>query len=304
MVFYNSNSFIIFFFLCIELFTINNFSNNTNEILVQAVSNNSSGSVTDIFGVVKIYQTVENGTEWYINMTNPFNDDFFSISYDNLLLRKQNDNSWQIGGSEVKFNVNSTDKKLWKNVEITGYVKVLGLLPFNEKAITEDFDKDYEFSWIARSGKHSSSTPCDGTALVGSINVNGSVSWKKEIWHTGGYTGDKDKQKITDSILNRWIGWKTVVYNTGNDSAVKMESYIDNKNSGYWTKASEIMDNGNWNAKNNNQVFYKINCSKKIDQILADPKPYVTFRADNIIWDFKNLSVREIDPNKMIYNAP
>ncbi len=304
MILYNISFFILSFFLIIVFCTISSYNNHQNETLVQAIQDKSNSNMTDRFGIIKIYQTKENGREWYLNMTNPLADDLFSVSYDNLLLRKQADNSWQIGGSEVKFNVNSTDREFWKNVEITGYIKIVGLLPFNEKAITEDFDKDYEFSWIARSGKHSSSTPCDGTALVGSINVNGSVSWKKEIWHTGGYTGDRAKQKITDSIFNKWIGWKTVVYNTENNSNVKMESYIDNKNLGYWIKTSEIIDNGNWNAKNNNQVFYKIKCNKKIDQILTDPKPYVTFRADNLIWNFKDLSIREIDPNKMIYGAP
>jgi hypothetical protein len=61
--------------------------------------------------------------------------------------------------------------------------------------------------------------------------IDGIVEWKKEIWHTGGYTAERSKAKVlTDSILGRWIGWKVVMYNINNDTAVKMESYIDDKN--------------------------------------------------------------------------
>jgi len=47
---------------------------------------------------------------------------------------------------------------------------------------------------------------------------------KREIWHTGGYIDERDKAKVTDPILGRWIGWKVVMYNINNDTAVKMES--------------------------------------------------------------------------------
>lgn len=303
MILQNLRLYIMIFFLAIT-FCIIKYHNQQNEIYVQAVEKKIYNHSADMFGISKIYQTQENGREWYINMTDPSEDKQFSISYDELSLKKQPDNSWRVGGSEVKLNVNSSGKELWRNVEITGYLKVVGFLSFNETIVTEDFDRDYDISWIARSGKHSNSIPCDGTALIGSININGFVSWKKEIWHTGGYTGDRAKQKIADSIFNRWVGWKTIVYNTENNSAVKMESYIDNKNSGYWIKVSEIIDNGGWNAKNSNQIFYTANCGKKIDHIITESKPYVTFRTDNVIWDFKNLSIREIDPNKMIYVPP
>ena len=50
---------------------------------------------------------------------------------------------------------------------------------------------------------------------------------------------ERAKAKVlTDSILGRWIGWKVVMYNINNDTAVKMESYIDNKNTNYWVKVT------------------------------------------------------------------
>lgn len=48
--------------------------------------------------------------------------------------------------------------------------------------------------------------------------------------HTGGYTNEKARAVATDnSLLDRWIGWKVVIYNINNDKAVKMESYLDDK---------------------------------------------------------------------------
>ena len=43
---------------------------------------------------------------------------------------------------------------------------------------------------------------------------------------------------------------------------------------------------------------------KSKDYIVTNAGTIVTFRSDNLIWDFKNLSVREIIPGEKIYNQP
>jgi hypothetical protein len=73
-----------------------------------------------------------------------------------------------------------------------------------------------------------------------------------------------------------------------------MESYLDNLNTNYWVKASEIIDNGGWYAKSSDEEFYSANCGRPKDYIITEGGPLVTFRSDNLVWDFKNLSVREI----------
>ena len=65
---------------------------------------------------------------------------------------------------------------------------------------------------------------------TGTIDIAGNVRWKKEIWHTGGYTDARAIDKVTDSIVGRWIGWKVVMYNIYNNTTVKLESYLDDKN--------------------------------------------------------------------------
>ena len=174
--------------------------------------------------------------------------------------------------------------KQWKNVEITGYAKVVEANPPNDS-----------LDWYARGIRHNNNVPSKGTALHGGLHIDGTVERKKEIWHTGAYTDERAKAKVlTDSILGRWIGWKVVMYNINNDTAVKMESYIDNKNTNYWVKVTDLIDDGGWFANSPDNIFYSANCGKAKDYIVTNAGPIVTFRSDNMIWDFKDLSVREI----------
>jgi hypothetical protein len=62
----------------------------------------------------------------------------------------------------------------------------------------------------------------------------------------------------------------------------------------YWVKASEIIDNGRWYAKSSDEEYYSANCSRPKDYIITEGGPLVTFRSDNLVWSFRNLSVREI----------
>jgi hypothetical protein len=153
-----------------------------------------------------------------------------------------------------------------------------------------------DLDWYARGGTHNNDVPCAGTALKGTISVEGVVSWLKEIWHTGGYTRPKDTHKVTDSILNRWIGWKVVMYNIHDDNAVKMEAYLDNSDDNQWKKVSDLVDDGRWYARSSNEEFYSADCNRPKDYIITNSGPFVTFRSDNMDWDFADLSVREIQP--------
>lgn len=261
----------------------------------------------DLFGIDKIYPTKEGGREWYIDMENPFSDDLFSSTFDRHMT-KQEDGSWRIAGPAVRLNVGTPpNAEVWKNVEITGYAKVIeSNLPPTSSATTsgraddngeseeEDFASDLD--WRARGGRHNNERPCEGSAYTGTIDIEGNVRWKKEIWHTGGYTDARGFEKVTDSIVGRWIGWKAVMYNINNSAAVKLESYLDEKNNNEWTKVTELIDDGGWYANSSDDKFDNVDCGRAKDYIITNGGPIVTFRSDNIIWDFKNLSVREIDP--------
>ena len=254
-----------------------------------------SDKKVDKFGIKEIYPTNVGGREWYLNMNNPINDSIFSIG-SGQSITKESDGSWRITNPEVRMAVTTPqNSKPWKNVEITGYLKVISIKN-RDKGIPEDI------AWFARGGTHNDNVPCNGTALIGGIHVDGSVGWKKEIWFTGGYTDELAKAKVTNSLLDRWIGWKVVMYNINNNTAVKMESYLDNNNTNHWIRVTNLTDNGGWYADTSDKKFYSANCGKPKDYVMTNSGPDAAFKSDNMILDFKNLTVREILPPK--YSSP
>jgi hypothetical protein len=267
------------------------------------ISNNSTDKTTmvDKFGIKEIYTTKQHGREWYVNMTNPKNDTMLSFTFD-APINKEKDGSWQITNPKVRMNVETpTGMQPWKNVEITGYAKVISVKSSKNNSDnnkSNSSDQDYsqtldDIAWYARSGRHNSETPCEGTALIGGIHTDGSVGWKKSIWFTGGYTDERALNHAAKPLLGRWIGWKVVIYNIDNDT-VKMESYLDDENNNQWKKVTGFVDNGGWYANTDDVTFFSAGCGKPKDYVITNPGDLVTFRTDNIIWDFKNLSVREI----------
>jgi hypothetical protein len=284
--------------------TANNATNNTTE-------NNTAGieleeaAEDDIFGISKIYPTKVGAREWFLNMSDPKNSSNFFIT-DNLNLTKLSDGSWRINASHVRMVVNTSEgQEKWKNVEITGYVRLSQLTNENVSDTDDtsngvaDEDEIDDLVFISRSGRHSSEVPCEGTAYNAGIHTDGSLGWKKEIWHTGGYTEERARQKIAESYLNKWIGLKAVVYNlmkNNETGGVKLETYIDGSNVNNWTKVSDIIDSGGWYTKSNNSEFFSAGCGRARDHVIIDGGPNVIFRTDNMVLDFKNLSVREIQP--------
>jgi hypothetical protein len=256
---------------------------------VSALSNDNSEGLVDQFGIKEIYPTKPGEREWFLNSDDPRSDGIFFITSDKNITR-QSDGSWLINSSEVRMNVDTPPgTPEWKNVEITGYAKILSVI---------DPNKETDLAWFARSGRHSNESPCEGTGLIGGIHTDGTVEWKKEILFREGYTDGRAKAKVVvDPIIGRWIGWKVVMYNINNNSAVKMESYIDNKNTNYWVQVTNLTDNGGWSAKSSDEKFYSANCDRPKDYIITNGGPIVTFRSDNIVWDFRDLSAREIQPS-------
>jgi hypothetical protein len=248
----------------------------------------------DKFGIKEIYPTKVGGREWFLDSDDPRADGLFYITSDKNITR-QEDGSWLINSSEVRMNVDTPPgAEEWKNVEITGYAKILSVINPN---------KQTDLAWYARSGRHSNKSPCEGTGLIGGIHTDGTVEWKKEILFREGYTDGRSKAKVVvDPLIGRWIGWKVVIYNLDNDNsnnnntAVKMESYIDNRNTNYWVQVTNLTDDGGWPAKSSDEKFYSAGCNRPKDYIISNGGPIVTFRSDNIVWEFKNLSIREIQP--------
>jgi hypothetical protein len=261
----------------------------------------------DKFGITEIYPTTPNGgREWYFNMNSPLTDNRFSLSggtektnsslanatSSNGQIKKQTDGSYQVYGVRkpgkydfsVRMNVNTSDsEQWWKNVEMTGYAKVISAA-----------SNDAALDWYARGGLHISSSPCEGVAYHAGLRADGSVFWQKEIWHTGGYTGLRSNIAATHPLLERWVGFKAIMFNINNDTAVRLQIYLDDNATNHWNKVADIIDNGGWYANSPNDLFYSANCGRSKDYIILNAGPIATFRSDNMIWDFKDLSIREI----------
>lgn len=258
----------------------------------------TSSKKVDKFEIIEIYPTKPGGREWFINIENPLSDQIFDPQSN---ISRQPDGSWRIGGKqtggkfydEVRMNVKTpAGAENWTNVEITGYARIGTVVTMKNDT------PNYDLTWYARGGRHNSLTPCEGTAYLGGIYADGHVGWKKEIWFPGGYTNERAANKATDSIIGRWIGWKVVMYNMENDSAVKLESYLDNSGEGNWIKVTDLVDDGGWYAKTTDSAFKSAHCGKSKDYIITNGGPIVTFRSDDMVWNFKDLSVREIRPSK------
>jgi hypothetical protein len=261
------------------------------QIPIARISSPEYPTNLDKFGIAEMYPTKSGGREWFIDMDKPADDPGFNPASN---ITKQPDGSWQINGrfdnntyvGEVRMEVSKLPgSEEWKNVEMTGYAKILPSNNPNDSLV-----------WSIRGGRHNSTVPCEGTALKGGIDVNGTVSWAKEIWHTGGYTNKRAESQVTEPIIGRWVGWKVAVYNINNNTAVKMESYLDDKANNHWLKVADLTDNGGWYANEPDLLFFSANCGKAKDQILTSGGPLAIFRSDNMTWNFRDLSVREIQP--------
>jgi len=273
----------------------------------------------DKFGIEKIYPTKNGGEEWFINMNNiyedrqfyPFGESVSKYSNSNLIITKNDDLSWKIKSknnlAKVRMNVYTSDgyhpediktldqseledqgymqsTKDWKNVEITGYIKL------NNNNIPID---EGRFTWYNRGGHHTEGEPCEGVAYKGDLFFSGDNRFAKEQWHVSYFF--TEVKKNLNTIKDKWIGYKFIVYNLEKPSDpsktnVKMESWIDYNNNGKWLKINEYTDIGKWGNSGKK-------CDGKKDQKITWGGPIATFRwdwADDV--DFKNFSIREIQP--------
>ena len=255
----------------------------------------------DKFGVTKIYSTKKDGEQWYLN-SNPNSDSRFSPQ---TTMTKNSDGSFKIKSTKVRMGVFTSSgfnpeeiKTLnhnkialagymqspndWKDVEITGYVKL------------NSGDND-NFVWYARGARHTgygSPPGCEGVAYKGDLFFDGSTRFSKEQWHSGGYDFGEFGKNI-GPIKGKWVGLKVIMYNIVQDdkTAVKLELWVDKKNNNDWIKAAEKIDKGGWGNTGTE-------CRGKPDQIITWGGPIASFRWDGATdVDMKKFSVREIAPH-------
>ena len=272
-----------------------------NSVTIDDNNSDDEKKNSDKFGVTEIYPTKKDGEQWYLT-SNPDTDSRFSPQ---TTMTKNSDGSFKIKSTKVRMGVFTSSgfhpeeiKTLnhnkialagymqspndWKDVEITGYVKL----------ISGDNDN---FVWYARGARHTgygSPPGCEGVAYKGDLFFDGSTRFSKEQWHSGGYDFGEFGKNI-GPIKGKWVGLKVIMYNIIQDdkTAVKLELWVDEKNNNDWIKAAERVDNGGWGNTGNE-------CGGKPDQIITWGGPIASFRWDGATdVDIKKFSVREIAPH-------
>lgn len=272
--------------------------NMLNRELSVSLSENfqDDNSMSDIFGIRKIYDTKTGGFEWYMNMDDPEEDPHLN-NYGNI---QENDNNSYNIGDRSRLSVYSEDgidndegnmdtydfSELrekgywhkptdWKNVEITGEYHYRG---GDGPGITH----------FVRSEDHSSlHDGCGGSSYKNKIYFNGTSNFNKEQAHPTSWEMPHIEHNYGD-LKNHWFRFKTIVYNFPM-GYVKLENWLDPYNDNNWIKIGQHVDKGDWGKDGTK-------CGGKSDEIITWGSPNVTFRWDDISVDFRNLSIREIEP--------
>jgi hypothetical protein len=265
-------------------------------------------AASDKFGIEELYPTANDGPVWFLNNEDPDEDDnFLMTSANNIDLEKEDgddddddervdderedsDDNDQDGdvfkldaetGTQkhgVRIHADSPDEdKEWKNVEMTGYFKL-------EKG-------NDQFTLIARQGPtYNDDGGCGAYGYYGMLSSDGEAFFKKKLWHHGGYT---DRTAVEENVVNdlddRWVGIKMVSYDLNDDDdEVELELWVDDGNEeNNWKKVTEYVDDGDWKVGGSD-------CDKDGDEII-DEGTRGGFRVDDSEFEFKDLSIREID---------
>jgi hypothetical protein len=274
-------------------------SNNSNSPPAPTPTPTRSGAAAvDVFGVTMLNPSKAQGETWSL-AADPRSDRQFDPQ---LTITPNADGSWKIQSTQVRMDVatsagysltpSSTQNRStlasrgymqspndWKNVEITGFVKV------------NSGGADSHITWYARGGHHSDSVPCEGSAYKGSLTSDGRMRFQKESWHVDYDQGSY--ASVTSSYLGRWIGFKAIIRNTTVNGvpAVHMEGWLnDSADKVTWKKVYSLDDDGSWSGNSTH-------CGGTDDKmILSWGGPLACFRWDDSPdVDFKWLSVREIE---------
>ncbi|HSB56898.1 MAG TPA: HYR domain-containing protein [Nitrosopumilaceae archaeon] len=265
-------------------------------------------SPNDQFGIKKIYPSKAEGQKWYMNTENIVNDAMFSTippasttcttpTTCTLLYKNVSENIWHEERKDVPANegirmvVQAQPDKPWLNTEMTGYYRLKSSIYYPQ-----------EFIHVIRSGTPHAST-CQGYSYYAGISFDGSVAKiQKALYHGGdglGYSQTFFTRGVTTPLDNRWIGMKTVTYNVDNNTAVKIEIWLDEFANNNWRKVYEQVDNG-WGIPGDPANYGCINpltgLPRTSNDIILWGGTEQQFRADNAEIDFNLLSIREIAP--------
>jgi hypothetical protein len=189
----------------------------------------------------------------------------------------------------------------WKNVEVTLIFKLLdSSRSKGEEHAISIVTRSISHSQLESQYKKSDDEPkyfCGGSSYHNNISNDGKIRMKKEQYHIN-YEWERynDINNLSvGNIYNKIIGFKGIVYNL-NDTAVKLETWVDTENGGKgpYKKVHEFIDNGNWGDA-------MTECGAKTDgQAITWGSPIVILKANDFEFDIYDMEIREIIPPSSI----
>ncbi len=283
----------------------------------------------------KVYQTVSGGSIYQLKHDNPNGKvQVDETENENVFTKQNRDGSWRIEYGKPRIDIHTKDAGIlpdkvdqlnnlsegkiqswnfselkeigywykpsdWKNTEVTLIFKIL------DSARSKG--EDHALSIVTRSITHSqldneykksSDEPnffCGGSSYHNNISNEGKIRMKKEQFHID-YEWERYNDALTvGNIYNKIIGFKGIVYNV-NDTAVKLESWVDTENGGKgpYKKVHELIDNGNWGDA-------MTECGAQTDgQAITWGSPIVIIKANDFKFDIYDIEIREIIPPSSI----
>ncbi len=236
----------------------------------------------DKFGIEQIYPTADDEAVWFLNSEDPEEDDNFLMTSANDIDLEEGEDSGvfkldaETGTQKhgVRIHADSPDED-WKNVEMTGYFK-----------LEEGED---QFTLVARQGPtYNDDGGCGAYGYYGMLSADGDAFFRKKLFHHGGYSDRAaEEENVVEDVHDRWIGLKLAVYDL-NEDEVKLELWVDDGDEeNNWRKVTEYVDDGDWETDGSD-------CDRDGDEIIDDGTRG-GFRVDDSEFEFKDLSIREID---------
>ncbi len=185
----------------------------------------------------------------------------------------------------------------WKNIEITLIFKILdSARSKGEQHSLSLVTRSISHSQLDNEYKKSKDEPkffCGGSSYHNNISNEGHVRMKKEQYHIN-YEWERYNDTLTvgnGNIYDKIIGFKGIVYNL-NDTAVKLESWVDVENGGKgpYKKVHEIIDNGDWGDS------MKVCGAETNGQAITWGSPIVILKSNDFKFDIYDVEIREIIP--------
>jgi hypothetical protein len=187
----------------------------------------------------------------------------------------------------------------WKNIEVTLIFKLLdSARSKGDQHSISIVTRSISHSQLDNEHKKGPNFFCGGSSYHNNISNEGQIRMKKEQYHID-YEWERynDEMLAVGNLYNKIVGFKGIVYNI-NNTAVKLEAWVDTENGGKgpYKKIHQAIDNGNWGDA------MKLCGAETNGQAITWGSPIVIIKANDFKFDIYDMQIREILPPTKLYD--